>query len=630
MQKYGFLIQLKEKVLAPVKKMTRGMDGFTQTVAKSRKNLDRLPRSITQLENKLHGLKTLQKESFSVKEIRDYQREINKTKKSIDKLSDAPMGIRGKFQKMNAQLGGLPVAMAGAFAVDRVASFGMEVTNTLAEFEKFEAVLTNTLGSKSAANKALQQINDFASTTPFQVDELTDSFIKMTNMGFQPSLQEMTKLGDLASSTGKDFGQLAEAVIDAGQFEFERLKEFGIRASKEGDRIKFTFKNKTTEVKASEDAIRQYVLGLGELNGVQGAMQAISQTTGGQLSNLQDKFTQLKLQIGQGLKPVISASIDLFSVLIDRMSSLVVWVKANSDQVKKWSKIILGVTGTVVGLWTAIKVYQGISGIFITVITTFRNLAGVLKLAQGAQLLLNLAMSANPIGLVIVAVAGLVAIIAKLTGSWETLKNAMLAPFRMLLNFRDNIIAGFKERLMRFENWFKNTFENVYGYIKPVIDAMKWLAEKAGSIVGGIKSGVQKVGEAVGLADKQLTQEGMQRYRDFAKKVQDFAQLQKEKQDPVLRNVRQKSWYGGIGLNPIKPKSKDNKRTTTNQSTPIKDRVTSITGKERNIRNYNITMDSLVKEFQVITNNLKESPQQVREMILQALQKGVNDLNYGT
>ena len=74
----------------------------------------------------------------------------------------------------------------------------------------------------------------------------------------------MRKLGDLASSTGKDFDQLAEAIIDAQTGEFERLKEFGIRASKQGDEVKFTFKEVETQVDFTADSIRDYVLSLGD------------------------------------------------------------------------------------------------------------------------------------------------------------------------------------------------------------------------------------------------------------------------------------------------------------------------------------------------------------------------------
>ena len=57
-----------------------------------------------------------------------------------------------------------------------------------------------------------------ASKTPFAVVELTQAFVKLANQGFRPTTDELRKLGDLASSTGKQFDQLAEAIIKQCNF----------------------------------------------------------------------------------------------------------------------------------------------------------------------------------------------------------------------------------------------------------------------------------------------------------------------------------------------------------------------------------------------------------------------------
>jgi hypothetical protein len=161
-----------------------------------------------------------------------------------------------------------------------------------------EAVLTTALGSNSAAKAAMDQIVDFASSTPFQVNELTDSFVKLANRGFVPTMEQMRQMGDVASSVGKSFDQLTEAILDAQTGEFERLKEFGIKASAQGDVVQFTFKGITTEVAKSDKAIQEYILSLGNLDGVAGSMEAIAATTGGAISNLEDNITQLFKNIG--------------------------------------------------------------------------------------------------------------------------------------------------------------------------------------------------------------------------------------------------------------------------------------------------------------------------------------------
>jgi hypothetical protein len=223
-----------------------------------------------------------------------------------------------QFNKLNEFAVGALQGIAAAFTVGAVVNFGKAVLDTTAKFQKFEAVLTNTLGSSSAAQLALIQISDFASQTPFAVDELTAAFVKLANQGFKPTTNELRSLGDLAASTGKSFDQLAEAIIDAQVGEFERLKEFGIRASKEGDNVKFTFKGVETQVKNTETAIRGYILSLGDAEGVSGAMAGISETLGGKISNLGDNIEQLKLAIGDQTSGVFAASLDWLNAFVEK------------------------------------------------------------------------------------------------------------------------------------------------------------------------------------------------------------------------------------------------------------------------------------------------------------------------
>jgi hypothetical protein len=111
-------------------------------------------------------------------------------------------------------------------------------------------------------------------------------------------MEAMRQYGDLASSVGQGFDQLAEAVADATTGEFERLKAFGIKASKEGDKVTFTFKEQATTVDFTTKAIENYVKGLGDMRGVSGSMAAISETLGGKVSNLGDKWDSLLNTIG--------------------------------------------------------------------------------------------------------------------------------------------------------------------------------------------------------------------------------------------------------------------------------------------------------------------------------------------
>jgi hypothetical protein len=262
-----------------------------------------------------------------IAQLKEFNKAMADIKSEVDDLNQKV----GKGNSENAKstnalssaFGNLGKTLGGLFAADMLLSFGKAVVETTAEFQKMEAVLTTTLGSKSAAQVAMTQIVEFASKTPFQVNELTDSFVKLANRGFTPTLAQMNSLGDLASSTGKSFDQLTEAALDAMTGEFERLKEFGIRAKSEGDKVAFTFKGVTTEVEKTDEAIKDYLISLGNAEGVTGSMAAISETVGGQISNLQDNFTQLQLAIGSSSSGLISSVLQLSNTIVgDLVTSL--------------------------------------------------------------------------------------------------------------------------------------------------------------------------------------------------------------------------------------------------------------------------------------------------------------------
>lgn len=211
--------------------------------------------------------------------------------------------------------------IARGLALFSFAQVGRDVVSTTAKFEKFEAVLENALGSQSAAQASFQMIQDFAASTPFQVDQIIDSYIKLVNRGFKPTQEELIKIGDLTASQGKEYGQLVEAILDAQTGEFERLKEFGIQASKAGDQVTLSFKDQQVEVKNTEEAIRNAIIAFGDLEGVQGTTAKIADTLEGKLSNFQDRITKLMNTLGEsGFGAAVGGAIDLLGKLSDEAS----------------------------------------------------------------------------------------------------------------------------------------------------------------------------------------------------------------------------------------------------------------------------------------------------------------------
>ncbi len=264
--------------------------------------------------------------TMKVGEIKNRVREVNEEMDQLGSLVKKQSEGGGIWSNFKTQALGVFTGMGllelAKSAGQAMLDFGMEVFNLTGKFEKYEAVLKNALGSQNLASAAMADIKKFASETPFSVDELTESYIKYVNRGLQPSMAEMTKLGDIAASQGKSFDQLTEAVLDASTGEFERLKEFGIQASKSGDQVELSFKGVNKTVSNTPEAIQGALLAFGELEGVQGSMAAVSTTLEGRVSNIGDSYDNLMLIIGNALMPVFSFFLDLLSGGIQIMSDL--------------------------------------------------------------------------------------------------------------------------------------------------------------------------------------------------------------------------------------------------------------------------------------------------------------------
>jgi hypothetical protein len=269
----------------------------------SMSQLDKLSKQLNRdIKDLVPGTESFINKSRELREVDTRLSQLRQEVRGVqDDLGKAGGGF-GDFVKKAVGFAGIQLGVEAV--VEGAKELGKEIFNTTAKFETFEAVLTTALGDKSAAQYAMQQIADLAAKTPFSVDELTASYVKFVNRGIVPSTAEMQKLADVAASQGKSFDQLTEAVLDAGTGEFERLKEFGIQASKSGDQVELSFKGVTKTVANTPTAINAALVSFGELNGVMGSTASISETLEGQTSNLGDQVDQLEVQIGKGLRPV--------------------------------------------------------------------------------------------------------------------------------------------------------------------------------------------------------------------------------------------------------------------------------------------------------------------------------------
>lgn len=207
----------------------------------------------------------------------------------------------GAFNSVKGSLGGLRSAIFSVQGALATIGFGLvakTVVDANRSFQSLQASLITFTGSAEAAGRQFAVLQDFAAKTPFSLEEVVGGFNKLVARGITPSIASLTAFGNIASGTGKSLDQFIEAVADAAVGEFERLKEFGIKANTEGDKIKLTFGGVTKTIGKNSQEMLTYLESLGETK-FAGAIERQSKTLNGAFSNLGDAISKLSVAIGE-------------------------------------------------------------------------------------------------------------------------------------------------------------------------------------------------------------------------------------------------------------------------------------------------------------------------------------------
>lgn len=267
---------------------------------------DELKRAKAALGEQKYALGELQSQQalarLSTKALKDEYALFKDESKAVITVNE---GVGVSFKKTLAAIGGIAI-------LKQVAS---NVVSTAGMFQKYESVLTNALnGSSEKAKSYLSDINSFAAKTNFQLNELTDDFIKFVNRGVTPSMDAMKKMGDFTNTVAKPFDQLTEAVLDINNP--ERWKEFGVRVQTEGNKVKLSFRDMTVECDRTVESVMKAVEQFGSMKGVEGSTEAIAKTIEGQMSNLEDTITTALAEIGLANQGLISGSISAVDTIV--------------------------------------------------------------------------------------------------------------------------------------------------------------------------------------------------------------------------------------------------------------------------------------------------------------------------
>lgn len=287
--------------------------------------------SLKQIDEQLDKLKETRYLSVDTKQIKAANKEIAALELQQAKLTAS--GSTNIFGKGISSIG----KYVGAYVTAQAAiNLGKGIFEETAKKQKLQAVLGNILEDQDKANYTIEKIEDLATKSPFKIDEWTDAYVRLANLGITPTLEDMQSLGDVASSAGKDYDALLEAIGNASMGNYKALRQFGIKAKIEGDKIEMTFRGVTTEVENNQDAIENYVVSIGKMDGVSGSMEKVANTLGGSITTLTNNWDQLLETLGKS-GTGFSTAIGWANKLIVKLTE---FSKSSSDYIPEETGVI--------------------------------------------------------------------------------------------------------------------------------------------------------------------------------------------------------------------------------------------------------------------------------------------------
>lgn len=280
------------------------------------------------------------------------------------------------------------------------------------EFQKQRIALTSILGDSMKAETIFNRIKDLAVVSPFQFKELA-SYAKQLSAYSIPyeELYDTTKrLADISAGVGVDmgriilaYGQVRSAAFLRGQ-ELRQFTEAGIPLV---DELAKRFTKLTGVVTSAGDVFdkisrKEVSFGmvkdvLWELTDEGGKFynmqEALAESLAGKWSNLQDAWDVMMADIAEGNSGVLSDSLEILTKLMKH------W----EDFAKVFIPII-----TSYGTYKTVALLA--SSVNLKLIKTFISLTASVRSLKDAIALLGLVTKANPLGLLLGALSGIIAL----------------------------------------------------------------------------------------------------------------------------------------------------------------------------------------------------------------------------
>ena len=272
------------------------------------------------------------------------------------KISKISQGL-GNGLKTAAKVGTAAVGAAST-AIVALGKIGLEYNS---QMEQYTTNFTTMLGSQEAAVQKVQELKEFAASTPLSVDDLAQGTQTLLAFGVESknSTKILRQLGDIAlgdadkmqrlstafgkaTAAGKVTGDTVQQMIDAGWNPLIQISKAAGETMEETQKRMSAGAISVEELQAAMEAVTS---GTGQFAG---GMEAASHTTQGLISTLQDNAMAL---VGEVFMPISDGLLgNVLPGAIEAVSSLTTAFRENG--ISGMIEAAGGIIGSAIGEFT--------------------------------------------------------------------------------------------------------------------------------------------------------------------------------------------------------------------------------------------------------------------------------------
>lgn len=373
---------------------------------------------------------------------------------TFTKLKTSASGAYNKLNRINNALGPIGSAIAGAFGAVGISSLTQFTIGAARTREKLLSVTESIYGSKEAANQLKTSVVNATRGTVVGTNDMLTA-INRIGVQFKLTSSEASKLtpalagiGTVATSLGysgeQSIGMMQKAMRGLNGQTVTLWRGFSITKEQ---LMNAGWSGARSDVEGYNKALEKII-------GSTKEYQAYTNSFEGKMMLFKKSLSAVGLEIGQILLPILTKLLDIF-------------IKVHTTCPQLTEALVL------IGL--AIMALSSIA----MVILPMMELIKAIKLVTMVQWLWNAALSANPIGIVIIAIAALIAILAYLYFNNEEVRKAMndfaafiygglSSAWDYLCGCVNNTVQAFNN----FCNWIWNLPGNIYLALQGIIQSI--------------------------------------------------------------------------------------------------------------------------------------------------------------